>query len=403
VKRQVTAEELARPLIGYREAVERIVGSFQPLPPVDVPLHEALGLAIAEDVVAMTDVPGFDNSAMDGFAVRADDTADAPVSLRVVDDIPAGTVGGITVQPGTCTTIMTGAPVPEGADTVVPWEDTERDGDSVTIKVAFSAGRHVRPRAEDVRAGDQIIAWGVPLGPVHLGVLASIGRTRVRAHPAARVAILSTGDELAAPGAELAPGQVYDANRAVLRAMCERAGARVVADALIADDPDAIAGWLRDAASAADLIITTGGASVGEHDWIRAILEQHGELQLWRIAIKPGKPVAFGAIGGTRVLGLPGNPGSAFVGAHVFVQPSIRALGGRTPAAPAVTKRLASAVKGSPSRTQFTRVRIDGELAVPLPAQSSVVLSNLLGVDGFAIVEAGGAPEGAEVTVELLT
>ncbi len=399
MKREVTQEELGRPLVSYAEAVERIVGSFTPLEPRDIPLADALGLVIVEPVVAAHDVPGFDNSAMDGYAVRA---ADTPGTLRIVDEIHAGTVGGVTVQDGTCTTIMTGAPLPDGADAVVPWEDTTRDGDTVVVNVGFQPGRHVRPRAEDVRAGDEIIPVGATLGPVHLGVAASVGRTHLRAHPRPRVAILSTGDEIALPGTELRPGQVYDANRAVLRAMCERAGATIAADALIPDDPEAIASWLKDAAARADLIVTTGGASVGEHDWIRAILEQHGALQLWRIAIKPGKPVAFGEMEGTRVLGLPGNPGSAFVGAHVFVQPAIRAMAGRAPEPARVTKRLASAVKGSPSRTQFTRVRIEGEAAVPLPAQSSVVLSNLLGAEGFAIVEPGGAPEGAEVTVELL-
>ena len=399
MKRDVTDEELGRPLVPYREAVERIVGSFGALAPRDVALSEALGLIIAEPIVSPHDVPGFDNSAMDGYAVIASDT---PGALTIVDDLPAGTVGTRTIEPGTAAKIMTGAPLPPGADAVVPWEDTELRGVEVVVKVAFAPRRHVRPRAEDVRAGDEVIASGSALGPVHLGVAASVGRTHVLAHPRPGVAILSTGDELAEPGAVLEPGQVFDANRAVLRAMCERAGAAVVADALIGDDPAAITAWLHEAAAKADLIITSGGASVGEHDWIRAILEEQGSLTLWRIAIKPGKPVAFGAIDGTRVLGLPGNPGSAFVGAHVFVQPAIRALAGRDPSPTRLTKTLADDVKGSQGRTQFTRVRIEGEHAIPLPAQSSVVLSNLLGTQGFAIVEPGGARVGSDVTVELL-
>lgn len=403
-KREVTDEELARPLVPYEEAVARIVGSFEPLDAVDFPVGDALGLVIAESVTSEHDVPGFDNSAMDGYAiVSADTTGTTPVTLKLVDDLPAGTVGTARILAGTAATIMTGAPLPPGADAVVPWEDTTRGDGTVAVNVEITPRRHVRPRGEDVRAGDEVIAAGALLGPVHLGVLASVGRTHVQAIARPRVAILSTGDELAAPGEALKPGQVYDANRAVLRGMCERAGARVSADALISDDPDAITAWLRTAARKADLIVTTGGASVGEHDWIRAILEQQGALTLWRIAIKPGKPIAFGAMDGTPVLGLPGNPGSAFVGAHVFVQPAIRALSGRAPGAPRVTKRLAAAVKGSPSRTQFTRVRLDGDAAIPLPAQSSVVLSNILSADGFAIVAPGGAPEGAEVTVELLT
>jgi molybdopterin molybdotransferase len=188
----------------------------------------------------------------------------------------------------------------------------------------------------------------------------------------------------------------------LLRAMCERAGATVVADDMIGDEPDAIAAWLRDAGARADLIVTSGGASVGEHDWIRNILEREGTLQMWRVAIKPGKPIAFGRIGGTPVFALPGNPGSAFVCAHVFVQPAIRLMGARDPAPLRLPARLGGDVKGSPSRTMFARVRLDGELAVPLPAQSSVVLSNLIPADGFAIVPPGGAREGAEVVVELI-
>ena len=184
--------------------------------------------------------------------------------------------------------------------------------------------------------------------------------------------------------------------------MAHSAGGRVVDDALLADDPDQIGEWMQEAAKNADLIVTSGGASVGEHDWIRAILEKEGSLSLWRVAIKPGKPIAFGTIGGTKVLALPGNPGSAFVGLHVFVQPAIRTMAGRPVSGNTITAVLAGEVKGSPSRTQFTRVRLDGHSAIPLPEQSSVVLSNLIPAHGFAIVPPGGLPEGAEVTVELL-
>jgi molybdopterin molybdotransferase len=295
---------------------------------------------------------------------------------------------------------MTGAPVPPGADTVVPWEDTARDGDALTITGEARAGRHVRPRGEDLRAGDVVLSPGEVLRPVHVGVLASLGRATVVARPRARVALLSSGDEVVAPGSPLAPGHVYDANRALLTAMCEAAGARVVASDLLRDEPDAIRAWLVDAGARADLIVTTGGASVGEHDWMRAILEEMGALRLWRIAMKPGKPVAFGAIGGARVLALPGNPGSAFTGTHAFVQPAIRIMAGRQGDPPSVRARLGAAVRTS-SRTLFCRVRLDGDVAHPLPAQSSVVLSNLIPADGYAIVAPGGADEGAEVTVEL--
>lgn len=386
-------------MVPYREAVRAILGAFGPLEPREVPLAEAAGLVLAERVVTSADVPGFDNSAMDGYAVFAEDT---PGVLRLVDELPAGTTPRITVRRGTAATIMTGAPLPPGADAVVPWEDTDRGTPEVEVKIRTTPGKHVRPRGEDLRAGDEVVADGTVLRPVHIGVLASIGRTAVRARPRPRVAILSTGDEVVRPGEPLPEGKVYDANRALLAAMCAEAGARVVADDLLGDDPGAIRAWLARVAGGADLIVGSGGASVGEHDWMRAVLEDEGALELWRVAIKPGKPVAFGRIGGTPVLGLPGNPGSAFVGAHVFACPAIRALAGRDPAPRAVRARLGAGVNGSPSRTLFCRVTLDGDVARPLPAQSSVVLSNLIPTEGFAIVPPGGLPEGADVTVELL-
>jgi molybdopterin molybdotransferase len=260
----------------------------------------------------------------------------------------------------------------------------------------------VRPAGEDVHAGDTVITSGTRLTAVHLGVLASLGRDGVSCVPRPRVAILSTGDELATPGEPLRPGQVYDANSYVIAGLLRAAGAAVGATATIADDPSEISAWLKRAAAEHSLIVTSGGASVGEHDWLRDVLQREGELRMWRVAIKPGKPIAFGSIGGTPVFSLPGNPGSAFVGMHVFVAPFVRALAGRDPAPRSFTKRLSRAVRGSESRTLFCRVRVDGDHVVPLPAQSSVVLSNLLPTEAFAIVPPGGLPEGAEVRVEPL-
>jgi len=401
-KRTVTKEELERPLIAYREAVDQILSAFAPLPPEMVPLERALGLANAEPVVATFDVPGFDNSAMDGYAVRAADIDTPGTILHLVDDLPAGSDPQIEIGPGTAATIMTGAPLPPGADAVVPWEDTQRRDDVVVVLRETTRGKHVRPAGEDIRAGDVVVQAGTELRPVHLGVIASLGLDHVRAHRRPRVAILSTGDELAAAGDQLKPGHVYDANGVLLSAACARAGADIAATALIGDEPDVIATWLRQVARHADLIVTTGGASVGEHDWIRAILEAEGELKLWRVAIKPGKPIAFGRFDDTPVLGLPGNPGSAFVGMHVFVARAIRALAARPIEPASVRAKLGAAVKGSPSRTLFARVALDGDVATPLPAQSSVVLSNIIPADGFAIVPPGGLPEGAGVTVEMI-
>lgn len=405
-KRTVSAEELASPVIPYAEALAQIVGSFAPLPPVEIPLAGACGLVCAEPVMAPFDVPGFANSAMDGYAVRSADLAGAsgasPVVLRLIDDLPAGSSPGRPVEPGCAAKIMTGAPVPAGADAVVPWEETEARDGGVAVLVAQPAGKHVRPKGEDLRASQVVVEAAEVLRPVHLGAIAMLGRATVHAHPRPRVAVLSTGDELAAPGEPLREGLVYDANAPLLAAMCESAGATVVRTGRVPDDPDRVSAWIAAAAPESDLVVTSGGASVGEHDWMRVVLSREGGLVLWRVALKPGKPVAFGRVSGTPVLALPGNPGSVFASAHAFALRVIRRLCGRDPEPRATEAEVAEAVKGSPSRTLLCRVRLEGGLAVPLPAQSSVVLSNLIPAHGYAIIPPGGVPAGARVRVEFI-
>jgi len=399
VKRTVTRAELETPLLPYADAVELVVGSFEPLAPQPTVLADALHLVCADDVVSDIDVPGFDSSAMDGYAVRSSDTSP---TRHIIGDAPAGAADAPEVLLGTAVKIMTGGEIPLGADAVVPWEDTEAHADEITILRMPAPRHHVRPAGEDVRAGDTVISRGATLTAVHLGVLASIGRVEVAVHPRPRVAILSTGDEVVPPGEKLRAAAVYDANATLLAAMASSAGGIVAAARWLADDPAAITQWLNDIAADADLVVTTGGASVGEHDWLRDVLSRDGKLDMWRVAMKPGKPVAFGSVGGTRVLALPGNPGSAFACAHTFVVPAIRAMAGRAPGHERVTATLAEDVKGSPSRTLLCRVRLGADsTATPLPAQSSVVLSNLLPADGFAIVPPGGAAAGSDVPVEL--
>ncbi len=400
MKRAVTQHELDQPLLPYDDAVRLVVGSFAPLGSRSVALTDALGLVCAEDVTSAIDVPGFASSAMDGYAVRASDVQEPPVTLPVTGELPAG-ANTVAHEPGTAATIMTGGPVPTGADAIVPWEDTDRGEQLVTINASTTSGKHVRPAGEDVRTGQRVVARGDVLDAVRLGVLASIGSTSVDAIPRPRVSVLSTGDEITAPGEPLAPGHVYDANSTLIATLLRSSGAEVAGVATKPDDPDAISTWLSSAAASSDLIVTTGGASVGSHDWLRDVLERHGELSMWRVAVKPGKPVALGRIDGTPVLVLPGNPGSAFAGMHCFVIPAVRTMLGRDPAHASARKRLGAEIKGSPSRTLLARVRVDGHRAVPLPAQSSVVLSNLIGADGFAVVPPGGLAEGAEVRVEL--
>jgi molybdopterin molybdotransferase len=405
-RRAVSAEELATPLLAYPDARARILASFQPLPAVDVPLAEAVGLTLAEPVVAGHDVPGFANSAMDGYAVRSADlraaSAEQPIVLRVSGDLPAGAAPQHALEAGTAARIMTGAPLPPGADAVVPWEDVEGTDEQVLVPLSVSPGRFVRPRGEDVAAGQTVLEAGEVVRPIQVGVLASLGQNRALVHRPPRVAVLSTGEELVAAGEALRPGQVHDANGPLLTALCEAAGGRVVMAEMVGDDPSAIQDRVQQAVSTADVLVTSGGASVGEHDWLRDVLSRTGQLSMWRVAIKPGKPIGFGSASGVPVFLLPGNPGSAFVCAHAFVLPAVRTMAGRHPDAPSLQARLGQAVSGSPERTFFCPVRLDGELAHPLPPRSSAVLSHLRGADGFAVVPAGGLSEAAAVRVERL-
>jgi len=404
--RTVSAEELATPLLPYEQARAFVIKAFRPLPPVAVPLSESLGRRIAEPVVAEVDVPGFANSAMDGYAIRSADTVGAsatePALLDLVDDLPAGRAPSVRLSTGAAAKVMTGAPVPAGSDAVVPWEDTSPGPNAVAVHTQLSPGAHVRPRGEDMAAGQVVMEAGETLGPVHLGVLASLGRTHVQAR-VPKVAVLSTGSELVPPGEVLAEAQIYNSNATLLSALCRAAGATVAATGMVGDDPDVVAAWVNGAAAGADLVVTSGGASVGEHDWLREVLSNEGELTMWRVAMKPGKPVAFGRVGGAPVLALPGNPGSALACAHAFVGPAIRVLGGGDPEPEWLPAQLAEDVAGQPNRTLLCPVRMqagDGVgRAVPLPVLSGA-LSHLLGFDGFAIIPPGGLPAGTTVRVE---
>ena len=309
-------------MLTLEDASRRLLARAHPTEPETVGLADAVGRVLVEPkVIATVDVPPFANSAMDGFAIRS---ADAPGTLRIIGEVAAGQSELPTVAAGNAARIMTGAPLPPGADAVVPIEEVEERDASVTVP-AVPSGRYVRAAAHDTRAGDEICLPG-ELGPSAIAVLASlgIGRVEVRRRPV--VAILSTGSELVGPGEPLGPGQIHDANTVALAAAVAEAGGEPLILPRQLDDEASIESALTDAARRADLVVTSGGVSVGRHDYVRAVLEGHGGLDFWRIAVQPGKPLAVGSLGGFTVIGLPGNPVSALVTFELFVRPFIRAM-----------------------------------------------------------------------------
>ncbi len=359
-----------------------------------IALPEALSRVLAEDLHAPVTVPGFDNSAMDGYAFSADDARgvrELPISLRVT----AGDAPG-TLAPGTACRIFTGAPMPSGADTVVIQERCERRGDTLILPDTWTPFANIRRAGEDLQTGDVLLKSGQRLTPQAVGLAASCGFAEVSVRRRLRVVVLSTGNELRAAGSgPLGSGQIYDSNRPMLNALLARLGCTVRAGDPLGDDLAMTRRALREAARGADVIVTTGGVSVGEEDHVKAALEAEGTLSLWRVAIKPGKPLAFGRVGTARFLGLPGNPVSAFVTFLLFVQPFLKALMGETPARlRGFPVRAAFARNRPDNRREFLRARIvardDGGLwAEPHPRQSSGVLSSTVWADGLVDLATG--------------
>ncbi|MBK5289050.1 MAG: molybdopterin molybdotransferase MoeA [Acidimicrobiia bacterium] len=376
-----------------------------------VPLRDALGLVLAGDIAAGEAVPPFANTAMDGYAVRAADTTHAPVRLRVVGDLAAGHAPTTRVGAGDAIRIMTGAPMPPGADAIVMVERTERDGDDgVTIQVPAALGDHIRHPGGDVAEGDAVFAAGAVLTPAHLGVLASLGFADVPAYPRIRVGVISTGDELREGPGVLAPGQIRDSNRPMMVALVREAGCDAVDLGIGRDDEAAVTAMFRDAAASCDAIITTGGVSVGDYDVVKAVLDQLGVLEWWQVSIKPAKPLAFARIDGTPVFGLPGNPVSSHVSFELFARPALRQMMGH----PEVDRPVVTAIAGEamPRRADgklyFDRVRVryDGDryVAVRSGTQASNVLSGMALANGLALLPDGpGIDAGAPLQVMLLT
>jgi molybdopterin molybdotransferase len=387
-----------------------------PLPGERVPLDEALGRVLSRDAEAPEDVPAFDNSAMDGYALRAADTEGAgpgsPVRLRVIDESRAGSPAAKAVEPGTAIAISTGAALPEGADAVLRVEDVRCDGEWIEFETPLEPGHDVRRAGDDVRAGTRVLTAGTLLGPPELGVLASLGEPRPECARRPRVAVLCTGDELLAPDEPMRPGGVRNSNGLTLPALARRAGAEVSLNERVPDDPDATRAALERALQS-DVVVCCGGVSVGPHDHVKGAVAELGVAErFWRVALRPGRPTWFGVHedGGRRALvfGLPGNPVSAFVTFVLFVRPALRALTGTREAPERATAALATEVPRLAARDQAVRCRLEltdaGWVAHPTGPQGSHVLTSLLEADALAIVAAGEEPAaaGERVTVELL-
>lgn len=335
-------------------------------PPVAVALADALGLVLADDVVAPLSLPGFDNSAMDGYAVIADDVAGAsaaePVALPVAEDIPAGRTDPLTLEPGTAHRIMTGAPLPSGATAVVPVEATDAATDTVAIRVTAKAGQHIRRAGEDVEAGTTVLRAGQVLTPAALGLAAALGLGELTVVPRQRVLVLSTGSELVAPGTALKPGQIYESNAVMLAAAAKDAGALVATAPMSSDDVDEFRAVLNRHAEEADLIITTGGVSAGAYEVVKDALS--GEVEFVKVAMQPGMPQGAGRIGTTPIVTLPGNPVSALVSFEVFIRAPLRAaMGLPQPDRRTLTAELKEDLTSPRGKRQFRRGVLDAAKA----------------------------------------
>jgi molybdopterin molybdotransferase len=382
-------------VLSVDEALARILDAIPVLGAETVPLPAALGRVLAEPVTATRDLPPWDNSAMDGYALRSADVSDTrpdrPARLRVVGEVPAGTVAPRPLEAGEVYRVLTGAPLPAGADAVAPQEDVERDGDWLCVSRPVTRGACVRLRGEDIREGDRLLEPGVALTPAALGVLAAVGRPTVRVHQRPRVALLSTGDELVDLDGDLGPGQIPNSNSYSLGAQVRAAGGVPVNLGIARDRPEEIEARLRWGLTA-DVLVSSAGVSVGDRDFVREALERLGaHLDFWKVSMRPGKPITFGTIGSRPFFGLPGNPVSCMVTFELFVRPALRRLGGHTALGrPRVRARAAEVIDNPGPRRGYLRVRLSGPPdrleARPTGDQGSGILKSMLLADGLAVM-----------------
>ncbi len=408
------------PLMPVAEALDRILHAFQPLAAESVPVTESKRRVLAEDILSRFDLPPFDNSSMDGFALHPADrpaAPDVPVNVTVVGDIPAGTQPALTLQPGQAARIMTGAPLPSGADCVAPVEDTDfpyRESRTLpkTVQVQHfpTPGVNVRSKGQDAAANTVLLLAGRLLLAADAALLASLGFAGVSVRRRPRVAILSTGDELLPPGAPLSPGKIYESNSILISGLAADSGAEVISLGIARDDPAVIQAKLDQALAAkADLILTSAGVSVGAFDYVKQVIEENGKIELWRVNMRPGKPLAFGHYQATPVIGLPGNPASAFVGFMVFVAPVIRKMLALAGQSRVVQKARLEHPVQSDGRESYLRAWVqpgmDGLTASLKTHQGSGNLLSIVQSNALLIVPSGvkSLPTGAEVDVWLFS
>lgn len=381
-----------------------ILATVRPLDPLEVELERALGTVLAEDVTAPVPLPPFDNSAMDGYAVRAEDVATTPVTLPVIEDVAAGDGRLHAIGPGLVTRIMTGAPLPAAADAVVPVEWTDGGTARVTIHRTVAEGNAIRRAGEDVHAGDVVLRAGTRIGAAQIGILAGVGRRRVLVRPRPRVAVLSTGAELVEPGTSLGFGQIWESNSYMLAAAVRDGGAEGFRAGAVSDDPDEFLDALETQLLRADAVITSGGVSMGAYEPVKEALAPLGKVLFEKVAMQPGMPQGFGVVGeeGVPIFTLPGNPVSALVSFVIFVKPALRKMQGLPAGPPATVRATTVAALRSPAgKRSFLRAVLSGDQVAPVLGQGSHQLAALAGANALVIVpeDVTELPEGADVEV----
>ena len=419
-------------MLSVEEARAQILAHFDILDPHDTPLLEAIGLTLAADLIANIDVPPNPNSAMDGYALRAVDVSGAsetdPSVLPVTATVAAGDAPGANVEPGTAVRIMTGAPIPDGADAVVPFEDTDEQeraaasGDlgrgtsaEIGIKLAAETGENIRPAGEDISSGELVLPKGTELTPAVIGVAASLGYDSISAIRRPTVAIVATGDELTEPGQRIEPGKIYNSNTYSIAALTKQYGATPLVLGIARDTKESLTQRLRQAMESADMIVTSAGVSKGDYDVVKDVLASHGEIALWSVRMRPAKPLAFGTLNaddGSKVphLGLPGNPVSAAVAYEQFGKSAIRKMMGKPQLPnPTVTATLDDPIHNHDGRRVYARVHVystsDGELrAASAGNQSSGAMTSMARANGLAVCpdDVATIPAGETVSVEML-